>query len=172
MPSSIPAIRSRFTKAGSNAKTIARKTPTDLKTTLDSQTAMDTRRLSDGDANPTAHSRGLEPTRRQSHALRVARHRQIRPDCAYGRPSQDFGTTRVGTERGPGYQNYDLSLSKAFTTFKGEAIKARIDAFNAFNIASYANPNTYIGGSLGSYGYITGTSSGPRKIQISAIYTF
>ncbi len=94
------------------------------------------------------------------------------PNCAYGRPSQDFGTTRVGTERGPGFQNYDLSLSKAFTTFKGEAIKARIDAFNAFNIASYANPNTYVGGSLGSYGYIQGTSSGPRKIQISAIYTF
>jgi hypothetical protein len=94
------------------------------------------------------------------------------PDCAYGRPSQDFGTTRVGTERGPGYQNYDLSLSKAFKTYKEEAIKARIDAFNAFNIASYSNPNTYIGGSLGSYGYITGTSSGPRKIQISAIYTF
>ena len=39
------------------------------------------------------------------------------PDCAYGRPSQDFGTTRVGTERGPGFQNYDLSLSKSFEDY-------------------------------------------------------
>jgi len=111
----------------------------------------------DPSATPCTH-RGTAPTNN--------------PDCAYGRPSQDFGTTRVGTERGPGFQNYDLSLSKAFKTYKDEDLKARIDAFNAFNIASYANPNTYIGGGLGTYGYITGTSSGPRKIQISLIYTF
>jgi hypothetical protein len=94
------------------------------------------------------------------------------PDCAYGRPSQDFGTTRVGTERGPGFQNYDMSLSKAFKTYREESLKARIDAFNAFNIASYSNPNTYVGGSVGSFGEITGTNSGPRKLQISLIYAF
>jgi hypothetical protein len=93
-------------------------------------------------------------------------------DCAYGRPSQDFGTTRVGTERGPGFQNYDMSLSKAFKTYREESLKARIDAFNAFNIASYSNPNTYIGSSVGSFGQITGTNSGPRKLQISLIYAF
>jgi hypothetical protein len=92
--------------------------------------------------------------------------------CAYGRPSQDFGTTHVGTERGPGFQNYDLSLSKGFKTIKDEVLKARIDAFNAFNIASYGQPNTYIGGSTSSFGAITGTNSGPRKIELSLIYSF
>jgi hypothetical protein len=92
--------------------------------------------------------------------------------CAYGRPSQDFGTTRVGTERGPGFQNYDLSLSKGFKTINEETLKARVDAFNAFNIASYGQPNTYIGSSTSSFGAITGTNSGPRKIQISLVYSF
>jgi len=104
------------------------------------------------------HSRGTAPTNN--------------PDCAYGRPSQDFGTAHVGTERGPGFQNYDLSLSKAFKTYKEETMKARIDAFNAFNISSYGPPETYIGGNPTNFGDITGTLSGPRKIQLSLIYAF
>jgi hypothetical protein len=111
----------------------------------------------DPTAQPCA-SRGTAPTNN--------------PDCAYGRPSQDFGTTTVGTERGPGYQNYDLSLSKAFKTYKEETLKARIDSFNAFNIASYAPPETYIGGNPTNWGDVTGTLSGPRKLQISLIYAF
>jgi hypothetical protein len=110
---------------------------------------------SDPSANPCT-SRGTAPT----------------GGCAYGRPSQDFGTTSVGTERGPGFQNYDLSLSKGFKTIKEETLKARVDAFNAFNIASYGQPNTYIGGSTSSFGAITGTNSGPRKIQLSLVYSF
>jgi hypothetical protein len=94
------------------------------------------------------------------------------PNCAYGRPSQDFGTAHVGTERGPGFQNYDMSLSKAFKTYKEETLKARIDAFNAFNISSYGPPETYIGGNPTNFGDITSTLSGPRKIQISLIYAF
>jgi hypothetical protein len=94
------------------------------------------------------------------------------PDCAYGRPSQDFGTAHVGTERGPGFQNYDLSLSKAFTTMREESLKIRADAFNAFNISSYGAPESYIGGNPTNFGQITGTASGPRKIQLSAIYQF
>ena len=94
--------------------------------------------------------------------------------CAYGRPSQDFGTTSVGTERGPGFQNYDMSLSKGFKTWKEETLKARADAFNAFNIASYGQPNVYIGGGnpANSFGAITGTNSAPRKLQISLVYQF
>jgi hypothetical protein len=75
------------------------------------------------------------------------------PNCAYGRPSQDFGTTHVGTLRGPGFQNYDMSLSKAFKTYR-EAV--------------------YIGGGnpINAFGAITGTNSGPRKLQISLVYAF
>jgi hypothetical protein len=93
--------------------------------------------------------------------------------CAYGRTSADYGTTRVGTERGPAFHNFDMSLSKGFKTIQEQVLKARIDAFNAFNIASYAQPNSYISGSNPeSFGQITGTASGPRKIQLSLIYEF
>jgi hypothetical protein len=95
------------------------------------------------------------------------------PACAYGRTNQDVGTTRVGTERGPGFQNYDLSLSKDFATIREESFKIRVDAFNAFNIASYGTPNSYIGGNAATaWGVIGGTASAPRKIELSAVYQF
>ena len=113
---------------------------------------------------------GTDPT-----AIPCASHNATQPagsQCAYGRPSQDFGTTSVGTERGPGFQNYDMSISKGFKTFKEETLKARVDAFNAFNIASYGQPNTYIGGDPTNFGQISGTSSAPRKFQLSLVYQF
>jgi len=95
------------------------------------------------------------------------------PSCAYGRTNQDVGTTRVGTERGPGFQNYDLSLAKGFATIREETLKVRVDAFNAFNISSYGTPNSYIGGNASTaWGVIGGTASAPRKIQLSLVYDF
>ena len=93
--------------------------------------------------------------------------------CAYGRTNQDVGTTSVGTERGPGFQNYDMALSKGFATFKEQSLKVRIDAFNALNISSYGTPNSYIGGNASTaWGVISGTASGPRKIELSLVYEF
>jgi hypothetical protein len=94
------------------------------------------------------------------------------PSCAYGMSSADFGNAHIGTERGPGFRNIDLSLFKGFRTVGSQSIKARIDAFNAFNIASYGNPNTSIGSNNDNFGAITGTQSAPRQLQISAIYEF
>jgi hypothetical protein len=94
------------------------------------------------------------------------------PACAFGRTNTDFGTSKIGTLRGPGFQNYDLSLSKGFRTIKEQTLKARVDAFNAFNISSYGQPNMYVGGNDNSFGAITSTSSGPRKIQLSMVYEF
>ena len=93
--------------------------------------------------------------------------------CAYGRSSADYGTTHVGTERGPGFQNYDLSLSKDFATIREESLKIRVVAFNAFNISSYGMPSSYIGSNAATaWGVIGGTASAPRKIQLSAVYQF
>ena len=41
---------------------------------------------------------------------------------------------------------------RALKTIESQNLKARVDAFNAFNIASYGEPDTYIGGSVGSFG--------------------
>jgi outer membrane receptor protein involved in Fe transport len=91
--------------------------------------------------------------------------------CAYGK-ALDFGTAHVGTEVGPGFQNYDLSLLKGFRIMEGQSLKARVDAFNAFNISSYGNPNTRVSGNKASFGAITGTRSGPRTLQLSLVYQF
>jgi outer membrane receptor protein involved in Fe transport len=90
--------------------------------------------------------------------------------CAYGKIA-DYGNAHPGTERGPGFQNYDLSLLKSFRVTESQSFKARIDAFNAFNISSYANPGTNTG-SGGNFGVIGATRSGPRTLQLSAIYSF
>jgi outer membrane receptor protein involved in Fe transport len=94
---------------------------------------------------------------------------------AYGRSGGgvNFGTAHIGTERSPGYQNYDMALQKGFRTYSEQSLKLRVDAFNAFNISSYGNPATYIGGgSNPNFGAITGTRSSPRQLQLSAIYSF
>jgi len=90
--------------------------------------------------------------------------------CAYGKIA-DYGNARPGSERGPGFQNYDLALQKAFDTVEGENLTVRMDAFNAFNISSYGNPDSNTG-SPGAFGVISGTRSGPRTLQLSAVYRF
>jgi hypothetical protein len=91
--------------------------------------------------------------------------------CAYGRAS-GFGNAHVGTLRGPGFQNYDFSLSKGFRIIEHHTLKARVDAFNALNIASYANPSTRITGNRAGFGVIGGTASAPRQLQLSLVYAF
>jgi hypothetical protein len=90
--------------------------------------------------------------------------------CAYGQIA-DFGNAHPGTERGPGFQNYDLSVVKSFRVIADQSLKARVDAFNAFNISSYALPGNNVQ-SPTAFGVISGTRSGPRTIQLSVIYQF
>jgi hypothetical protein len=91
--------------------------------------------------------------------------------CAYGKPaSGTFGDAHNGTERNPGFQNVDLSLFKGFRTAGKQYVKFRVDAYNVFNLDSWAAPNSRDGS--GQYGKIVGSSSNPRQFQISGVYTF
>ncbi|MGA7521108.1 MAG: TonB-dependent receptor [Acidobacteriaceae bacterium] len=95
--------------------------------------------------------------------------------CAYGVPAPNtFGTARNGNVRGPGFLNSDLSMSKNFYTYHEQAIGFRFDAFNAFNIASYGNPDTGITdstfGNISNQG--TPVRSQERHLQFSAHYDF
>jgi hypothetical protein len=76
--------------------------------------------------------------------------------------------------RGPGFFNVDLSAGKDFHTFREQTIGFRFDAFNAFNIASYYNPDTGIldsnFGNISNQG--TPTRSQERHLQFSGRYTF
>jgi len=91
--------------------------------------------------------------------------------CAYGPElANSFGTTRVGTQRAPGFEQIDSSLFKDFHITEGQAVGFRADAFNVANFVSYGNPNTSVNSS--NFGQITSSRNGPRTIQFAAHYSF
>lgn len=98
--------------------------------------------------------------------------------CAFGAPATNstggtlFGTEHNGAVRGPGYHNVDLSMFKNFHTWREQTIGFRFDAFNAFNIVSYGNPDTGLGDS--NFGNVSrqGVRSTERHLQFSLKYQF
>jgi hypothetical protein len=81
-----------------------------------------------------------------------------------------LGTSAPNTERAPDYRISDMSVFKTFPTFKGERFEFRVDAFNAFNIASYAPPSLSTSSTL--WGIVTGTNSPARQFQFAVHYKF
>jgi hypothetical protein len=81
-----------------------------------------------------------------------------------------YGNAKVGSERGPGFQDYDMSVFKDFVLFREQKIGFRCDFFNAFNIASLSNPTNTQGST--TIGQITAARSNPRQIQFAAKYQF
>ena len=91
--------------------------------------------------------------------------------CAYGPElTNTFGTSRVNTERSPGYRIIDMSIFKEFRTYREQTLIFRADAFNAFNLASYAAPGNSV--STSTFGLITSTLSPARQFQFALKYRF
>jgi hypothetical protein len=93
--------------------------------------------------------------------------------CALGVPAVNaFGTSRNGAVRGPGFFNMDMSVFKDFRITELQSVGFRFDAFNAFNIVSYGNPDTGINDTnFGNVSLQTPRST-ERHLQFSAKYTF
>ncbi len=81
-----------------------------------------------------------------------------------------YGNAAVGSERGPGFQDYDASLFKDFTVFHEQKFGFRADFFNATNTTSLGNPNNTQGST--TLGQITSARSNNRQIQFSGKYQF
>jgi outer membrane receptor protein involved in Fe transport len=98
--------------------------------------------------------------------------------CAYAQPAfGTFGTSRVGTERAPGFQTYGASVTKDFTVWHEQQINFRADADNLFNNAFLGNPGANITNITSSgFGNISNQStpirSNPRTMQLSVKYHF
>ena len=93
--------------------------------------------------------------------------------CAFGVPASNaFGTESNGAVRGPDYRNVDVSAFKDFHTWREQTIGFRFDAFNAFNMVSYGNPDTGITDS--NFGNVSfqGVRSVERHLQFSLKYAF
>ncbi|MGA3131295.1 MAG: carboxypeptidase-like regulatory domain-containing protein [Terracidiphilus sp.] len=93
--------------------------------------------------------------------------------CAFGVPANNtFGTESNGAVRGPGFFDADFSAFKDFHTFREETIGFRFDAFNAFNIVSYGNPDTGISDTnFGNVSLQTPRST-ERHLQFALHYNF
>lgn len=98
--------------------------------------------------------------------------------CAYGDESYTgFGNASNGSERAPGYRKIDLGAFKVFRITEAQTLELRGEGFNAFNMASYAPPDSYLPDynpdpSANYLGKITGTNSSQRILQVSLHYKF
>ncbi len=89
--------------------------------------------------------------------------------AAFAAPSAfAVGNAPIGSIGGPSFQSTDLSVRKLFSLWHESNLLFQADAFNFLNRASYSNPNTSVGGSLG---LITSSSPG-RQMQFGAKITF
>ena len=74
---------------------------------------------------------------------------------------------------GPFNYNVDLSLFKVFPITERVNIRANVDAFSAFNIQGFKNPNTANGELSDSPGGVDGSSYWtPRQLQLTLRLTF
>ena len=73
-------------------------------------------------------------------------------------PGSGYGTTGRDFFRGPGRINLDMSLAKTTAITERVSAEIRVDAFNVFNHAQFANPDTNIDDN--TFGVVTSTNLG------------
>ena len=93
-------------------------------------------------------------------------------------PGSGYGTTGRDFFRGPGRINLDMSLAKTTAITERVSAEIRVDAFNVFNHAQFANPDTNIDDN--TFGVVTSTNLGTgtnalqtqRILQVAGRLTF
>ena len=98
--------------------------------------------------------------------------------CAFALPalapgqsfSRLFGNARRGSLRGPGGYNVDLSMFKDFKFSETRNLQFRLEAFNLFNHAEFANPNNAV--DTPDAGRISNTVNSSREIQVALKFSF
>ena len=82
-------------------------------------------------------------------------------------PMNVRGNSGLGTIRGPGQNNVDLSLAKTFPIVSGLHLEFRADAFNAFNHSQWNGVNTTY--PSGNSQFPFGSVSGSREARIGQV---
>ena len=84
-----------------------------------------------------------------------------------------FGNTGMGTIRGPGQANSDMSLIKLFPLrWENTNFEFRVEAFNIFNQVNFANPDNYFSDGPAAFGKITAINGNPRILQLALKFNF
>jgi hypothetical protein len=85
-------------------------------------------------------------------------------------PAQyQFGNYRIGDVRGPSVFNTDFSAAKR-TAIGRSSLEVRLDVFNLFDRAHFANPGTTFGNA--TFGTISATRLTPREAQLGFRWLF
>jgi hypothetical protein len=104
--------------------------------------------------------------------------------CTFSNPTGTIGAQSRGSIYGPGFEDTDVSLAKAFTLYRESKLQFRADAFNVLNHPNLGQPssqftvNAAAGSTPGSvtpgtFGQITttrfplGDSGSSRQLQLS-----
>jgi hypothetical protein len=81
-----------------------------------------------------------------------------------------YGNMGVGSLRGPGFWEWDQTISRRFVLREGQQIEFRAEAFNVTNSVRLGTPNVSLSG--GQFGRITSSAGGPRIMQFALKYVF
>jgi hypothetical protein len=92
--------------------------------------------------------------------------------CAYGQPADgSFGNASIGTERGPGFFNFDTSIGKKFNLTERYYFDFRAEFFNIMNTVAWAPPGLNINNPA-TFGTIGGQVNNPRNVQLGLKFFF
>jgi hypothetical protein len=98
--------------------------------------------------------------------------------CEYLVPAAGFGNMGRNGATGPGFSDFDLSLSKTTAIFERVNLQLKVDIFDFFNHASFSNPGTTASPGSATFGLITATRfpvgdlGSSRQLQLSGKFTF
>jgi len=86
-------------------------------------------------------------------------------------PNNVQGNASPGSVRGPGQNNWDISVGKTISLHERLHAELRADMYNAFNHTQWTSVSTQLNGSTGPFGQVTGSREG-RIIQLGAKVAF
>lgn len=92
--------------------------------------------------------------------------------AAFAQPTAGtFGSCRPRSYAGPGRKNVDASLFKQFAITEAKKLELRLEMFNLFNHANFANPSAAFT-TPGTFGKVSSTVNDPRQMQVAAKFYF
>jgi trimeric autotransporter adhesin len=96
----------------------------------------------------------------------------INPAAFSVAPAASFGNTprTLGSLRGPGEKNWDISIFKNFVIKERLKAQFRTEALNAFNSPYFYSPNTNL--SSGTFGQINSQANFARQLQLALRVSF
>ena len=98
--------------------------------------------------------------------------------CEYYVPPTGFGNMGRNGATGPGFADFDLSVSKTTAVTEHTNFQLKVDIFDFFNHASFGNPGTTSSPGSATFGLITATRfpvgdlGSSRQLQLSGKFTF